>query len=209
LKNILSAALSLALAACATENIDKDYALSEPSGKGVVIGSIARSGTNGEFRLFYRQTDGDAQGYFAYGRGLGGQLPSFEKDDIKVPHLRGALFASELPAGDYELYSWAVDAGSIHTVPAAPFSVHFHVLPGKAVYLGAFVFQQNGHLLTGGSITLNCGDQRARDIPIFAAKYPNLAQVEIASSIEENRSYEDLGEGGATRIDIPAIIITR
>jgi len=43
---------------------------------------------------------------------------------------------------------------------------------------------------------------------IFAAKYPNLAQTEIASSIEKDRSYEDIGEGNATdyRIDIPIII---
>ena len=42
---------------------------------------------------------------------------------------------------------------------------------------------------------------------IFAAKYPNLAETEIASSIEESRSYENIGNGSATRvtIDIPII----
>jgi hypothetical protein len=202
-------AVSLGLAACATQNIDQGYALSEASGKGVVIGSIVRKGARGEFRLFYRQVAGGEKGYFAYGLSFGGQLPSFDKDDIRARGLKGALFAAELPAGDYEIYSWQVDSGPAHISPAAPFSIEFHVLPGKAVYLGRFTFERTEHLLTATTgVAVSCRDQREQDMPIFAAKYPSLAQVEIASSIEKDRSYEDIGEGNATdvRIYIPIII---
>ncbi len=205
---LFAVALTLVLAACATGNIDKDYALSATSGKGVVIGSMARSSARGSFRLYYRQIPSGEDGYFAYGLGVG-QLPSFDKDDFRGPHLRGALFAAKLPAGDYEIYSWRVDSGPAHISPGAPFTIRFHILPGKAVYLGAFTFERTDHFLTATTgVAVSCRDQRARDMPIFVAKYPHFAQIEIASSIEEGRSYETLGGGNSTyfEINIPVIV---
>lgn len=205
-------ALCLLLAACATKNIDQDYALSEASGKGVVIGSIARSNARGAFRLHYRQLGGGEEGYFAYGLGYGGQLPSFDKDDFTGPHLKGALFAAELPAGDYEIYRWHVDSGPAHIDPAGSFSIRFHVLPGKAVYLGAFTFERTDNLLTATTgVDVSCRDRRSRDMSIFAAKYPKFAQVEIASSIEEGRAYENLGGGNLTNVifEIPILVPVR
>ena len=202
----LVVAVSLVLAACATKNIEDDYALSATTGKGVVIGSMARSRLSGSFRLYYRKIGGGEKGYFAYGLGFA-QLPSFDKDDFKGPHLKGALFAAELPAGDYEIDDWYVESNSTHTRPAEPFSIRFHVLPGKAVYLGGFIFERTDYPAAASGIAVGCRDERSRDMQIFAAKYPNLAETEIASSIEESRSYENIGNGSATRvtIDIPII----
>ena len=69
----------LALASCATPNVDKTYMLSESSGKGVAVGTIVSFAGNAEYRLYYRQIGGGEAGFF--------RLHSLD------PSLNGALFA--------------------------------------------------------------------------------------------------------------------
>lgn len=208
LRGAIATIMLIALSACATKNIDRDYALDDASGKGVVIGSITYSGFYAGYGVYYRKIGGGPEGHFQFGQAMI-MFPPLEKDDIRAPGLRGDVFAAELPAGDYEIYRWQVDSGYVHVRPRNPFTVQYHIEPGKSVYLGNFHFQRRAKML-GGTVTgamLTYKDEAERDLKIFAAKYPKLGAFEIGSSIEKGQTYDDLGEGWQTTITIPIYVV--
>jgi hypothetical protein len=207
LRGAIAGLALLALNACATKNIDRNYALDETSGKGVVIGSITYSGTYASYSVYYRKVGGGTAGRFQFGQGMY-LFPPLEKDDIRGRGLRGDVFAAELPAGDYEIYSWHVGSGYALVGPSNPFTIRYHIEPGKSVYLGNFHFQRRERLLggvTGAMLTYK--DEAERDLKIFATKYPKLGEFEIGSSIEKGQVYDDLGEGYQTVITVPIVYV--
>ena len=185
----------LSLAACATpaNNIGSNYVLSEASENGVVIASITSDVGSGSSELYYRKyqkiNDGDGD-YFSL-----------------RPFLQGDLFAVELSAGDYEIFRWEVRDGDARIGPGAPFSIRFHVSPGKPLYLGRYSFQRKFALPGGGNIQVYAGPNDAevtvtnesdRDLNVLAMQYPGLTRIGIASIIERGQSYKYLGDGSKT-----------
>jgi hypothetical protein len=178
------------VAACATpevtENIGPDYVLSEASGRGLAIGSIALVNPFPSFAVLrYRKIGSGDEGYF-------------QPD-------RSNLVAAELPAGDYELYAWrvAVEDGSI--ISAKPFRIAFRIVPGKAVYLGSYDVRLEHEALgltpTSSSVInsqwvvdVSCTNQSERDLRTFAARHRALPRLEI-SPIDPQACHENLGEG--------------
>lgn len=95
------------------------------------------------------------------------------------------LFPIELPAGEYELFSWkqAVTSSGTYHRSIQRFSVRFRVFPGKATYVGNLRLATEvpvvGRL---GSFRLSVRDLRNSDIPRFLRHYPNVkaAQIQVA-----------------------------
>jgi len=171
LKTLAGLASAVALAACVTANVDKDYVLSPASGTGVVVGTITSDGVLADYRLMYRQIGGTVRGFF-----------HLESPD---PGLNAALIAAALPAGDYEIYSWAVywpyfnASPANEVVPAAPFSIPFHVAPGQAAYIGSCAFdlvvhERRGYHEETDAASVVCSDESKRDIAELDRLYPGL-----------------------------------
>src|SRR5438105_290646 len=121
---LLMTVAAIPLAGCEheTPNIAPDYVLSLAGGKGVVIGSITSPQPYGIYWLRWRTVARGADGHFEFAS----RDPSFD----------ASLITAELPAGDYEIYSWRIlCCGDLEIVPAVQFSIPFHVATGEAVYI--------------------------------------------------------------------------
>jgi hypothetical protein len=199
LRGVFLVVMAVGLAACATRNIANDYALSDGANKGVVVGSITYSGAYAGYEVHYRKVDDAAvRGFFHYGMNKYLAMPRTGKSDIAEPGnpgVRGDLFAAELPAGEYEISSWEVSQGTTATsTPTQPVSIRFTVKPGEATYLGNYHFVRTSRALTlstGYEVTAK--DEAARDLKIFAEKYPRLSQAKVTSGIGQGQRYEQIG----------------
>ena len=187
----LSAIFVLTACANTTQNVSKNYMLSNASGKGLAVGSLTSAGSFADYRIYYRNMANDKNGFF--------QLR------VNDQSLNSTLIASELPAGDYEIYSWRVytfTANNFITVfsPQTPFSLSFHVESGEAVYFGSCDFQIKVQFVPPwGDAMVACGDKSRRDLQHLADFYPGLAKAKVA--IGGNLSYTSDG----FRVVIPAI----
>ena len=107
------------------------------------------------------------------------------KNDFSTPESDGSIFSFLLPAGDYELigFDFFLNGGSpiLHRNWRQDelFSIPFTVKPGVANYLGeikAIPKVRRGFLgdevRDGGLWKIS--DQRPRDIPVLAERYPNV-----------------------------------
>jgi len=182
---LFAAAAALILAACATSNVDPNYALAPASGKGVVIGSLTFAGELADYRLLYRKTGGGEEGYF--------QLKSTD------PTLNAGLIAAELPAGDYEFYLWLIypPGEATEISPDSRFSIPFHVAPGKAAYFGscAFSMGRRGTYYFGYRfrVSVVCDDRLERDLSELEAHYPYLAPMAAGLHASRGEFYRSAG----------------
>ena len=170
--------LAWLLQACAVQpkNIARDFALSEASETGVVIGSITYTGGYSGYSVFFKAKEGEKDFKVQTGAGIT-LLPVWPEGDFGHIGLKGDLFAIELPAGDYSFHSWGVSSGLAHISPTAPFAIRFVVKPGQAIYIGNFNFDQTARMgLTVTGVSVSYSDQLARDLRLFRAKYD---QVEL------------------------------
>ncbi|KAB7742577.1 hypothetical protein F2P47_00095 [Parvibaculum sedimenti] len=195
------------LAGCAPKNIDQSYAFSQTAGKGVVIGSITYVGASSACTVVYRKIGDTNISYFSAGHS--DMLVSLVAgNDIEGGADKGDLFAVEVPAGDYEIVRWAASSGYAHMGSAEDFSIHFHVEPGKAVYLGNFYFEEADRFgATTTGMIMDYRDRAERDMKVFVKKYPGFSNIKIASSIETGRVYKNLGQGSNVSIEIPPIMV--
>jgi hypothetical protein len=185
----------LALASCATPNVDKTYMLSESSGKGVAVGTIVSFGVHAEYRLYYREIGGGEAGFFR----LHSQDPS----------LNGALFAVELPAGDYEIYHWHIYqdfGGEIFGEIWPPESVRipFHVSSGEAVYIGRCTFR----LIYGPNwrvrrSDVECAKWPDEDLLLLQQRYPSLTSIVGSAGADLlylSRDFKVSGSFGSSKV---------
>ncbi|HEY6382939.1 MAG TPA: hypothetical protein VIY07_14175 [Pseudolabrys sp.] len=176
---------------------------------GVVTGSITYAGSFSGYSVLYRALTGADAGRIQTGQGAL-LIPYIPKGDVSLLGTRGELFAVELPAGEYEFYSWSVGSGFADVRPTSPFSVTFIVIPGKVMYVGNFHFRQTASMgLTVTGVQVDYVDRAERDLPLLSKKYPTLAAAGIDVGLERGAAYEQLGGPHATTITIPVPIPVR
>ena len=201
--------LAWLLQGCALQpkNISSDFALSEASEAGVMIGSITYTGGYSGYSVFFKAKEGEQIFEVQTGAGIT-LLPVWPEGDFGDIGLKGDLFAIELPAGDYNFYSWGVSSGLAHINPTAPFTIRFVVKPGQAVYTGNFNFHQTARMgLTVTGVSVSYSDWLERDVGLFRARYDKVEIGRINRGIEEGLIQNALGGGGSTRFDPPVIFI--
>jgi len=190
------------VSSCATKNVSKDFSLSPQTDKGLVVGSITYSGSYSGYSVTYHQAPNGISGRFQSGQ-TNVIVPYFPAGEFEAMGIKGNLIAAELPAGDYEINSWNVGSGAAAVRPTLPFSIKFHVTPGKAVYVGNFHFTQlssMGLTITGAKVDYR--DMRTRDIEVLSSNYPSLSTVPIESSIDAGKEVAELGGKYHTTITI-------
>ena len=194
------------LSACATPDVGSDYKLRTNSNEGVVAGSVTYNGRFSGYGVLYHQLPSGVSGRFETGQAML-IIPYIPKGDFDDDELKGTVFASALPAGDYEIFAWHVGSGPVHVRSTAPFSIRFRVEPGKAVYLGNFHFTQTdsmGLTVTGAKLTYR--DAAQRDLPMIKKKFPMFVDESIAYAAPPGINQDNLGEQFRTQIDLPVFI---
>lgn len=201
--------LVLALQGCALQpkNLPQDFALSEASETGVVIGSVTYAGGYSGYSVLFNANDSER--LFKVQTGAGATLlPAWPKGDFGDIGMKGDLFAIELPAGNYTFHSWNVSSGIAHINPTAPFGISFVVKPGQAIYVGNFNFEQTRRLgLTVTGVSVSFSDQFRRDMTLFRFKYQNVELGSINRGVEDGLFRDALGGEGSTYFDPPVIYI--
>lgn len=193
------------LTGCATPNVPATYSPDTKSNKGIVVASITYKGVYSSYRIFYREVNGKTEGLLEFGAGLS-PIPIRAKSDFGKA-ATGKLIVAELPAGEYEVYNWAVFNGNVRVTAANQFSIRFKVEPGKAVYLGNFAFQTTrsfGLSISGADLSLK-GEQE-RDLAVLKEKFPNMANTPVVFSMPTDTSLEHIGDGDQQSIFIPIFI---
>ena len=185
---------SLFVASCetATPNIGPEFFSEPPENSGVVVFSLSRSGSvlYNDMGFHYRSLDRSYKGWIDLASIYEEKNKNLPAPDwtnktmeqgswgtaipLDSPH--GRLVVIQLPADEYEFYSWIGVSSNSYMEPAKEFSIKFSVKPGKIIYLGGIVLQ---NMVTESS--LHIVDPRKRDIAVLANKYPqiDLNQVEI------------------------------
>ena len=185
IRNALGAPAAFAVAACATstltENITPGHVMA--MGKGLAVGSITNESPYANLAaLLYRKTGSGGESYF-------------QPD-------RSDLIAVELPAGDYEMFSWRVTIEDGWVVAAKMFRVPFRIEPGKATYVGSYAFHIETRALnhvtsSAGNLTwagdVACAERFEVDMRLFAARYPALPLPDTNAVPAECRA--NLGDG--------------
>ena len=168
----ISFVVTVALCGCETPtpNVEPAHMLSGTSGKGVAIGTIVSSGLHGHYRLHYRQVGGGEAGFF--------QLSSVD------PSQNGAIFATELAAGEYEVYDWRIylhrrTGEWMEISTSEPISISFRVSPGEAVYVGSCTFGVLGERFRRRDVvygaTVECARRTDRDLTLVQERFPALS----------------------------------
>lgn len=195
------------LGACTSvESVPNNFVLDPISNKGVLIGSVTYHGTYSGYSVLFRKVGEDRASRLSIGGGTALLPPSMLDWDIKQRGLRGNVFAVELPAGDYEFFSWRVSSGYAEVRPQQDFRIPFSIFPGKAVYLGNFKFERASGL--GGTVTavdVQHNDESNRDIGILGKKYHGIDPATINTSFASNTTAHGLGGGSSATITIPII----
>lgn len=209
MKNIFNFLLiTLFLTGCAaTKKIKSNYSLSPQTGKGVLISSISVKGSYSGYAVYFQGVDNDHKGYIEFGSGSA-LLPIFPKGDFSYLNRKGEVFAVELPAGKYKVWSWRVASGYASINPISPMSVEFELIAGKATYIGNFDFIQTDSFgLTVTGVKVNYSDQFKIDTEIIIKKYPNIDFSQIDKGIIDNAKYLGIGGDSNTNWDIPILIM--
>jgi len=194
-----SLAFLLALSGCATApELDPSYRLASASG-GLVAGSVTYRGLYSHYRVHYRRAGTHAEAVFTNDSNNFPLGPP--KGDFDSAEFVGVVFAIPLAAGDYELIGWTVGSGVTTVYATTPFLIPFTVEPGKLLYLGDFHFKMTcsfGLAVKGSTLTHR--DAIDRDMPIFRAKFPNVADAPVSRSAAPAAPIENLG--GAQSISV-------
>ncbi|WGO99128.1 hypothetical protein QFX18_03515 [Saccharophagus degradans] len=206
MKIIMCLILMFVVTGCATVNraVDTNYSLSSKGGTGLLIASVKYRGPVSGYKVYYKSVDENTNGSLEAGAGVM-LIPILPKSDFST--VNGKLEVQELPAGEYEINSWRVVGGYVNVVPATPFSIKFKIEPGKATYIGSFIFDVKYTMgLSVIGVKLTHKDSYLEDTNVLFVKYPNLNESNINMGLEVNSITENLGAGNSTSIDIPPVI---
>jgi len=210
---LTSMAVALGLIGCAaTSDLPGEYVLDPKQPEGFVIVSLTLSGepmekvSSLEFRLrMLPPKDGEAvvaRPYFEspkqFARGVSRVTSSTAEDrrivvkgpgsgerlDLREGAMTGRVASMLLPAGSYELYTWALKEpagqnGGTEYGPQRPFSYQFVVTPGRATYIG----QLNLHLNDGKMQKITVEDRRERDLALLKKKVPSIGAAQVVSEV--------------------------
>lgn len=160
----------LALAGCATFNVDKDYAFAGKTGTGLVVLSLTHS--TPAATIDYRSLGGNKTGAFMTGN---------VQDKMDWDRPKGRLVVAELPVGQYEIHQWRSGHANV-TYTSKPFSIPFTVTQGKAVYIGNVFLDINE--LTG-LYRVSVVDRGDRDIALLLERYKKLNQSDVVKGISK------------------------
>lgn len=202
MKNILCLLVVVMLSACSnTSRLPKNYTLNETNNIGLLVASISYSGNYSEYSVFIRNLTTLSMYQLSYGESLK-LLPIVPKGDFSDIGRQGGLYTEELPAGEYEVYSWAIYSGVATVKPQNQFSYKFKVAPGKITYLGNFYFiqtQSMGLTVTGAEVKYT--NKKEVDFNVLAKKYPKIDRSKLAFSIHEDTVINKLGNESSYDID--------
>ncbi len=147
-KRILASLVVLLMTGCAAKSVQRDYALDEKSGKGIVILSVSHDqrGSRALNATFYVDfKPGLIMPEHMMLKTLGETVPGITKGS-EFKDVYGQVLALELPAGPHQINSWrAARSGGFEITPRdMPPPLEFEVVAGKVQYLG------NLHLILAG-----------------------------------------------------------
>ena len=169
--------MALGLSACTTvESVSKNFALSPSSEKGLLVSSVTYRGSYSGYSVLFRKVGSSEHMELKIGTGTALLPPGMLDWDINRKNGRGNVFAVDLPAGDYEIFSWRVYSGIAFVAPEYDFSIPVKIIPGRATYIGSFNFERKAGL--GGTVAavdVQYGDQSIRDLDILQKKYSGIA----------------------------------
>lgn len=204
---LLAGLLACMLSACATPtaSVSKSYSLESNSKNGVLVGSVKYRGPLSGYQVYYRGLDNNKSGYFEAGKGIM-LVPIPPRSDFS--NIKGKLQVAELPPGEYEISRWSVTSGYAHLSQTQPFSIRFKIEPGKATYIGSFVFSVTDTMgLTVTGVRVDFQEMYSDDIAVLNIKYPNLNKTEVFMGLESNLVKKDVGGVSAARFDMPPVFI--
>lgn len=185
------------LAGCAgpTANVDSNYVITPDASTGLLVGSVEYRGPLSGYKVYYRGLDNAQQGYFEAGVGMM-IIPIPPKSDFQDK--KGTLQVVELPAGNYEIGNWSVKSGYATISQTQPFSIRFVIEPGKATYIGSFVFTATSTLgLTVTGVQVDFTEAFASDSAVLRERYPTLADTDIFMGVERDFVKKDVGGQGS------------
>ena len=203
---ILSILISM-LWGCATPtaSVGKSYTLDSNSSNGLLVGSVKYSGLLSGYKVYFHGLDNDTSGYFEAGKGIM-LIPVPPKSDFRG--VNGKLQVTELPSGNYEISRWGVTSGYAHVSQTQPFSIKFKIEPGKATYIGSFIFSVTKTMgLTVTGVKVDFQEKYSEDVAVLRQKYPNLKLTDIYMGLESNLLKNDIGGESSTYWDMPPVFI--
>lgn len=145
MNRLILALLALMLAGCASHEIRGDHAGPDAGHAMLALGAAA--GTRAlSSTLFYRRLQPNATsgarppvGAFATRRsGLAAWAQLIQGQDYADEKEAGVVLVQSVPAGEYEIFSFAFEDGTGTWRPRTGFSIRFTVRPGELVYLGNY-----------------------------------------------------------------------
>lgn len=187
---IIAALFAVLLAGCAVKSVQRDYALDEKSGKGIVIISVSHDqrGSRALNAIFYVDfKPGLVMPEHMMLKTLGETFPGVTKgSEFKDSY--GQVLALELPAGTHQINSWrAARSGGFEITPReVPPPLVFEVAAGKIQYLGNLhLILQGGKNIFGIPVVSDAHpevrDMRQRDLAMIERKYPQFKNnIDIA-----------------------------
>lgn len=133
-------------------------------------------------------------------------LPIFPTNDFD--NIKGKLHVIELPPGEYEIANWGVTSGFANLNQTRPFSVKFKIQPGKATYIGSFIFTVTDSMgLTVTGVRVDYEDRFDEDLLVLREKYPYLIDSDIFMGLEQGLVKKDIGGSSSVVLDTPPILI--
>lgn len=188
-----------------TANVDKSYTLDSKSSNGLLVGSIKYRGLLSGYKVYFQGLDNNISGYFEAGKGIM-LIPLPPKNDFRG--INGKLQVTELPPGNYEISRWGVTSGYAHLSQTQSFSIKFKIEPGKAAYIGSFLFSVTKTFgLTVTGVKVDFQDKYAEDVVVLRQKYPNLKHTDIYMGLESDFLKNDIGGESSTHWDMPPVFI--
>jgi hypothetical protein len=202
---ILIAVMGWVVAGCATPDVPKNFSLSPDSKTGLLIGSVKYRGPVAGYRVYFKGVSGEEKGYFETGSN---DIVSFLHSRYDFPDVGGKLQVTELIPGEYEINRWSVEGGATHLNQTRPFSIKFKIEPGKATYIGSFMFTATRSLVnvvTG--VKVDFADAFDEDVKVLRRLYPNLAMTDVYRGVEPGLKKEDIGGASSMYVDMAAILL--
>lgn len=188
-----------------TASVDKSFSLDPNSQNGLLVGSVKYKGLLSGYKVYFRGLNNNQTGYFEAGKGML-LIPILPPSDFS--NINGKLQVTELPAGDYEISRWSVSSGYANLSKTQPFSIRFKIEPGKATYIGSFLFsvtETAGLTVTG--VKVDFEDRYSEDITVLKGKYPNLSNIKIFMGLEPSASKQNIGGTNSTRWNMVPVFI--
>lgn len=180
---------------CSTSSVKPDFLFDQNSPDGLLVTSLEYKGLLSGYNIYFRGIDNEESGRFEVGAGAT-LIPIHPKSDI--PGVHAKLYVTALKPGKYEVYRWYVSSGMAYIEPIKEFSIPFEITPGKATYIGSYVFKVQKALgLTVTDVGVTHEDHFERDAEILKRKHPNIDTQHLESIFNNLTSSNGvLGAGG-------------